>query len=72
MTATELSTVTLTKPSGETYCFIYADEYRDETLRAVAAAARDNRLSFTWLDAARVSRMIREGELTWESLDDVG
>ena len=51
--------VVLAKPV-EMWIFIYADDRAVECLRTVGDYAADPEMSFNWLDAAKVSREIRE------------
>ena len=44
----------------ERYIFLYDDEHRTETLRMLGRYAADPQLSFTWYDAAVLSKKIRE------------
>lgn len=44
----------------ERYIFLYDDEHRTETLRMLGRYAADPELSFTWYDAAVLSKKIRE------------
>jgi hypothetical protein len=45
---------------GEQYVVLYDDEHRSEALRQLGNWASNYALSFTWLDAARMSKSIRE------------
>lgn len=45
---------------GEQYVFVYTDENRVETLRMLGRYAADPQLSFSWYDAAVLSKKIRE------------
>ena len=58
-TATEIHAVGLLK-RGEFYGFVFSDEYRRETLQTLGRFASDPGLSFSWLDAARVAKQVRE------------
>ena len=44
----------------ERYIFLYDDEHRVETLRMLGRYAADPQLSFSWYDAAVLSKKIRE------------
>ncbi len=44
----------------ERYVFLYDDNNRTETLRMLGRFAADPQLSFTWYDAAVLSKKIRE------------
>lgn len=44
----------------ERYIFLYDDAHRVETLRMLGRYAADPQLSFTWYDAAVLSKKIRE------------
>lgn len=44
----------------ERYVFLYDDQNRTETLRMLGRYAADPQLSFTWYDAAVMSKKIRE------------
>jgi hypothetical protein len=61
----------------ERYIFLYDDDHRTETLRMLGRYAADPQLSFTWYDAAVLSKKIREtaaavqaGHLPASSLHD--
>lgn len=44
----------------ERYVFLYDDKNRTETLRMLGRYAADPQLSFTWYDAAVMSKKIRQ------------
>jgi len=44
---------------SERYVFLYDDEGCDSLLRTLGRYAADNELSFTWYDAAVLSRKVR-------------
>lgn len=44
----------------ERYIFLYDDAHRTDTLRMLGRYAADPQLSFTWYDAAVLSKKIRE------------
>lgn len=44
----------------ERYIFLYDDQNRTETLRMLGRFAADPNLSFTWYDAAVMSKKIRQ------------
>lgn len=44
----------------ERYVFLYDEKHRTETLRMLGRYAADPQLSFTWYDAAVMSKKIRE------------
>lgn len=46
---------------GERYVFLYEDSSRVETLRTLERYASNPDLSFTWHDAAVLSRKVRQG-----------
>ena len=50
----------------ERYIFLYDDNNRTETLRMLGRFAADPQLSFTWYDAAVMSKKIREVTLNEE------
>lgn len=45
---------------GETYIWLFRDDRVAECLRTLGKYAADERLSFTWYDAARVSQAVRD------------
>lgn len=51
----------------ERYIFLYDDKNRTETLRMLGRYAADPSLSFTWYDAAVMSKKIRELSLEDEA-----
>lgn len=51
----------------ERYIFLYDDDHRTETLRMLGRYAADPQLSFTWYDAAVLSKKIRETAVELES-----
>ncbi len=55
----EINVLALVK-GDEHYVFLYDDERRVETLRTLGRYAADPQLSFTWYDAAVMSKKIRE------------
>ncbi len=55
----DVNVVALVKGT-ERYVFLYDDESRAETLRALGRYASNPELSFTWADAARLSQKMRE------------
>jgi hypothetical protein len=55
----EINVLALVK-GEERYIFLYDDERRVETLRMLGRYAADPQLSFTWYDAAVMSKRIRE------------
>jgi hypothetical protein len=56
----ELNVLALIK-GAERYVFIYDDASRAEALRALGRWASNPELSFSWYDAAVLSKKIREG-----------
>jgi hypothetical protein len=44
----------------ERYIFLYDDKHRTETLRTLGRFAADPQLSFSWYDAAVMSKKVRE------------
>lgn len=55
----EINILALVK-GEERYVFLYDDHNRVETLRLLGRYAADPQLSFTWYDAAVMSKKIRE------------
>lgn len=55
----EINILALTK-GQEHYVFLYDDRYRTETLRTFRRFAADPQLSFTWYDAAVLSKKLRD------------
>lgn len=55
----EISVTVLFK-GKERYIFLYDDDNRSEMLRTLGRFAHNEDLSFTWYDAACVSKMVRE------------
>ena len=55
----EINVLALVK-GEERYVFLYDDNHRVETLRLLGRYAADPQLSFTWYDAAVMSKKIRE------------
>ncbi len=55
----EINVLALVK-GEERYVFLYDDNNRVETLRMLGRYAADPQLSFTWYDAAVMSKKIRE------------
>ena len=57
----------------ERYVFLYDDANRVETLRTLGRYAADPQLSFSWYDAAVMSKKIRElaAELEEENSDTI-
>ncbi len=55
----EINVLALVK-GEERYVFLYDDNHRVETLRMLGRYAADPQLSFTWYDAAVMSKKIRE------------
>ena len=56
---TEVNVLALVK-GEEKFLFLFDDGNRDETLRQLAKFAANPELSFTWYDAALLSKRIRE------------
>ena len=56
---TEINVLAMIK-GEERYVFLYDDKNRVETLRTLGRYAADPELSFTWYDAAVMSKKIRE------------
>lgn len=54
----------------ERFVFLYDDKNRVETLRMLGRFAADPQLSFTWYDAALMSKKIREMAALDESQSD--
>ena len=57
----DINVLALVKGS-ERYVFLYDDSNRAETLRVLGRYASDPDLSFTWYDAAVLSRKIRQSQ----------
>jgi hypothetical protein len=55
----EINVLALIK-GEERYIFLYDDNNRTETLRALGRFAADPQLSFSWNDAAVMSKKVRE------------
>ena len=55
----ELNVLAMVK-GEERYIFLYDDKNRVETLRTLGRFAADPQLSFTWYDAAVMSKKIRQ------------
>ena len=55
----EINVLALVK-GEERYVFLYDDTNRTETLRMLGRFAADPQLSFSWYDAALLSKKIRE------------
>lgn len=55
----EINVLALVK-GREKYIWLYDDGHYDDTLRSLGAFASNYDLSFTWLDAARLSKRVRE------------
>jgi hypothetical protein len=55
----------------ERYIFLYDDKNRTETLRILGRYAADPQLSFTWYDAAVMSKKIREMSVAAETQTNV-
>lgn len=55
----EINVLAMIKGS-ERYIFFYDDQNRTETLRMLGRYAADPQLSFSWYDAAVMSKKIRE------------
>jgi len=45
---------------GEQFIFIYTNEHLKELLQTLTRWAMDEELAFTWYDAARLSKEVRE------------
>lgn len=45
----------------ERYLFVFADEHRQDVLRTFGQFAANPELSFSWYDAAVLSRRVRDG-----------
>lgn len=59
MPSRDINVVALVK-GGERYVFLYDDESREETLRAMARQAANPELSFSWYDAAVLAQKVRQ------------
>jgi hypothetical protein len=58
----EVNVRAIRKPDGETYILIYSDENLAEARCCLGRMAIDNRLSFTWVDAARLAATMHRNE----------
>ena len=58
MASRDINVIALVK-GGERYVFLYDDESRDETIRALARYASNPDLSFSWYDAAMLGQKVR-------------
>ena len=59
MTSEEINVLAMIK-GEERYIFIYNDENRIEMLRTLGRYAADPQLSFSWYDAAVMSKKVRD------------
>lgn len=59
MASRDINVIALVK-GGERYVFLYDDESRHEALEALARAAADPELSFSWYDAAVLGDKVRQ------------
>lgn len=59
MNSQDINVLALVK-GEEQYIFLYNDENRVEMLRTLGRYAADPQLSFTWYDAAVLSKKVRE------------
>ena len=55
----DINVVALVK-GEERYIFLFNDAQKGETLRTLGRYASDSKLSFSWYDAAMLSRKIRD------------
>ena len=55
----DLNVLALVK-GNERYIFLYADDQRDELKRTFGRFAANPELTFTWYDAAVLSKKVRE------------
>lgn len=58
----ELNLLLMSK-GGEHWVFIWDDLLRGELLRTFGVMASDSELSFSWNDAAMLSKLVRDGEI---------
>jgi hypothetical protein len=58
MASRDINVIALVK-GGEHYVFLYDDESREETIRALARHASNPELSFSWYDAAMLAHKVR-------------
>jgi len=58
MASRDINVIALVK-GGERYVFLYDDESREETIRALARHAANPELSFSWYDAAMLAQKVR-------------
>ncbi len=63
----EINVLALIK-GEERYIFLYDDNNRTETLRTLGRFAADPQLSFSWYDAAVMSKKVREMAAAEEAL----
>ena len=58
MASRDVNVIALVK-GGERYVFLFDDDSREATLRALARYAADPDLSFSWYDAAMLGQKVR-------------
>lgn len=58
MPSRDINVIALVK-GGERYVFLYDDDSREETLRALGRFAADPELSFSWYDASVLGDKVR-------------
>lgn len=58
----DVSVTCLVKLDGEKYVFLYRDDQVSEVLQTLNRFACDERLSFTWYDAATLSLKVIEAD----------
>lgn len=56
----EPKAIQIVTDQGETYSFVWTDEYRVEMLRQLGRMAADPSLSFKWIDAVRALNKIQK------------
>lgn len=59
MDSRDINVIALVK-GDERYVFLFDDDSREETLQALARAAANPELSFSWYDAAVLGEKIRQ------------
>ncbi len=67
----EINVLALVK-GEERYIFLYDDANRTETLRMLGRYAADPQLSFSWYDAAVLSKKIRESATDAQPVESKG
>jgi hypothetical protein len=60
-TGSDINVIVLCKGGAERYVFLYAESQAKEAIRTFGRFASNPDLSFTWYDAAFLSRKVRNG-----------